>query len=37
VCGHFAEFELRIEDFYKWREEHQELVIQPDEEHDTEA
>jgi len=29
VCGHFAEFELRIEDYYKWRDAHPEEVIRP--------
>jgi len=30
ICGHFAEFELRIEDFYAWRDAHPEEVIRPD-------
>lgn len=30
VCGHFAEFELRIEDFYAWRDAHSGEVIRPD-------
>jgi len=30
VCGHFAEFELRIEDYYAWRDAHPEEVVQPD-------
>jgi len=30
VCGHFAEFELRIEDFYAWRDAHPGEVIRPE-------
>ncbi len=30
ICGHFAEFELRLEDFYAWRDAHPEEVIRPD-------
>ena len=29
VCGHFMEHELRIEDYYRWREEHSEEIIYP--------
>lgn len=30
VVGHFAEFELRIEDYYTWRDAHADEVIRPD-------